>query len=76
MNTLRSLSMHSVAQEERQSAMAVCTRMAKRVALTRVVLPAMLSKFPFHNRIQAATLSMIVYSSPLFNLKMERGIPR
>jgi hypothetical protein len=58
MNALRSLSMHSVAQEERQSAVVVCTGMAERVALTRAVLPATLSKFPFHNRIRAATLSM------------------
>lgn len=76
MKALRTLSMHSIAQEERQSAMEVCTGMAERVALTRAVLPATLSMLPFQCGMRAATTSMIACSSPRFSLKMESGIPR
>ena len=76
MNALRSLSMQSIAQEERQSAMDVWTGMAKRVTLMSVVLPATLSMFPFHHGMRAAIKTMIAYSSPFFNRKMDKGIPK
>ena len=59
MNALRSLSMQSIAQEERQSATDMWTGMTKSVTLTSVVLPTTLSMFPFHHGMRAAIESMI-----------------
>jgi hypothetical protein len=66
--------MQSIAHEDKHSAISMCTGIADR-HLTSVVLPAMLSKLPFHNGIQAATASMSACSSSFFNLKMDSGIP-
>ena len=48
MNALWSLSMHSIAHEDRHIAINVWTGMADKVVLTSVVLPAMFSRLPFH----------------------------
>lgn len=50
--------MQSIAQGDRHSAVAMCTGTADRVALTKVVRPAMFSRLPFHTGMHAAIASM------------------